>query len=172
MKVKKTKVQLISLIADFLLDHFIASENKLVVTSANDCPEQSQKGERIVQEDMKTTHEEADVIIPQQVMYAMKEGRQILTERADDTDILVLLCHFHFDQQWTIIDLFMESFGSEKSLICIRSSVQRNRSIMPSLLSAHAFGCDTVPSMSGIGKKTILKAVSTHPLTRYIDSIH
>ena len=80
----------------FSTDHFIASENKLVVTSANDCPEQSQKGERIVREDMKTTHEEADVIIPQQVMYAMKEGRQIRTVRADDTDIFVLLCHFHF----------------------------------------------------------------------------
>ena len=43
MKVTKTKVQLISLIVYFLLDHFIASENKLVITSANDCPEQSQK---------------------------------------------------------------------------------------------------------------------------------
>ena len=109
MKVTKTKVQLISLIADFLLDHFIASENKLVITSANDCPEQTQKWERIVREDMKTTYEEVDVIIPQQVMYAMKEGRQILTVRADNTltQIYLFFCAtFIFDQQWTI-DLFM-----------------------------------------------------------------
>ena len=58
----------------------------------------------------------------------------------------------------------MESFGTEKSVICIGSSVERNKSILPPLLSAHAFGCDTVPAMVGIGKKTVLKAINKQPL--------
>ena len=61
---------------------------------------------------------------------------------AEDTDIFAL-CHFYYNQQWKI-QLFMESFGVEKSLICIKSSMERNISLMPSLLSAHAFGCDTM----------------------------
>ena len=61
----------------------------------------------------------------------------------------------------------MESFGVEKSLTCIKSSVERNVSLMPSLLSAHAFGCDSIPAMFGVGKKTVLKAIKKQPLLKF-----
>ena len=71
LKVTKTKVRLISLIADDLLNHFRESPNRLVVTSANESPEQVQGGTQIIRSDICTFHEEADVIIPQQIMYAI-----------------------------------------------------------------------------------------------------
>ena len=155
-----------TLIADDLLNHFSESPNKLVVTSAAESPEQVQEGTHIIRRDMNTLHEEADVIIPQQIMHVMKEGHAIYKVITEDTDIFVLLCHFYFHQQWKI-QLFMESFGTDASVICIKSSVERNISIMPSLLSAHAFGCDTVPAMSGIGKKTVLKTIKKQPLLTF-----
>ena len=72
LKITKTTIQLISLISDYLLDNFIESQNKLVITSAEDSPKQIHNGVREVRTDMKTLHEEADVIIPQQVMFATK----------------------------------------------------------------------------------------------------
>ena len=83
---------------------------------------------------------------------------------AEDADIFALLCHFYFEQKWKI-QLFMQSFNKdETSFVCIKSSVERNKSIMPSLSSAHSFACDTVPGMFGIGKKTVLKAIQKQPL--------
>ena len=112
---------------------------------------------------MKTSHEEADVIIPQQVSSALASGCSSLKVVCEDTDVFVLLCHFYNDQDWTA-DLFMEGFAAGTSLICIKSSVERNKDILPSLLSAHSFGCDTVPSLFGVGKKTVINAIKKSPL--------
>ena len=84
-----------------------------------------------------------------------KKDTKVLKVVAEDTDLFVLSCHSYYNQQWKI-QLFMESFGVEKSLTCIKPS-ECNVSLMQSLLSAHAFGCDTVPAMFGVGKKTMLK---------------
>ena len=48
---------------------------------------------------MRTFHEEADVINPQQIVYAIKEWYEMLKVVAEDTDIFVLLCHFYDNQQ-------------------------------------------------------------------------
>ena len=76
LKVTKTKVRLISLIADDLLNHSRHSPNRLVVTSANESPEHVQGGTQTIRSNMSTFHEEANVIIPQQIMYAIKEGHK------------------------------------------------------------------------------------------------
>ena len=168
LKVTKTKVQLIAIIAENLLQHFIDSQNKLIVT-ADGAPEEIYDGIRMVRTDMKTSHEEADVIIPQQIMYAIMEGKDSVKVIAEDADIFALLCHFYFEQKWKI-QLFMQSFNKdETSFVCIKSSVERNKSIMPSLSSAHSFACDTVPGMFGIGKKTVLKAIQKQPLLLFGD---
>ena len=85
---------------------------KFIVTSDEECPEQCHQGTRITREDMKTSHEEADVIIPQQVSLKFLKSNFLL---------------------------MIEQF------VCIKSSVERNMKIIPSLLSVHAFGCDTGP---------------------------
>ena len=43
---------------------------------------------------MKTTHEETDVIIPQQMQKVMDDGYRNVKVICDDTDALVLLLHF------------------------------------------------------------------------------
>ena len=107
---------------------------------------------------MRTSHEEADVIIPQQVSIVAAAGSTCLKVICEDVDVFVLLCHFYFTENWTH-DLYMENFAAEKSLVCIKSSVQRNQKIVPYLLSAHSFACDSVPSMFGVDKKTVTKAL-------------
>ena len=88
---------------------------------------------------MKMSHEEADVIIPLQVSFALDAGKRSIVI-CEDTDIFILLCHFYHEQQWTV-ELFMTNFSTDiRTVLCIESSVERNKSIIPSLLSVHAFG--------------------------------
>ena len=65
----------------------------------------------------------------------------------------------------------MESFTADsradKSPICNESSVNRNQDIVPYMFSAHAFGCDYDPSLSGIGKKNDIKALRKTPLISF-----
>jgi hypothetical protein len=74
MKTTRTKVQWIGLIANDLLDFFLDIRRKIVVTSCEDCPEASHQGVRRVRADMRTSQEEADVIIPQQVSMVTAAG--------------------------------------------------------------------------------------------------
>ena len=162
LKTTATKVQLITLIANDLLSFFLNSERKIVVTASEDCPEESHLGEHRVRTDMRTSHEEADVLIPQQVSHLIRRGIKCLKVICDDTDVFVLLCHFYSEEKWAS-NVFMESFSADKSLICFKSSVNRHQDIVPYILSAHAFGCDCVPSLFGVGKKTVIKALRKRP---------
>ena len=112
---------------------------------------------------MRTSHEEADVIIPQQVSMVTAAGSTCLKVVCENVDVFVLLCHFYLEENWTH-DLFMECFAADKSLVCVKSSVKRHQGIVPYILSAHAFVCDSVPSMFGVGKKTVIKALQKTPL--------
>jgi hypothetical protein len=52
----------------------------------------------------------------------------------------------------------MQSFSSGRSIIDVNKTIQQHAAIIPNLLAAHAItGCDTVSSISGIGKSTVLK---------------
>ena len=66
----ETKKQLTELLAEGLLKVYINEpcEKKLAVTSQNECPVQVHLGIKTLSRGMITTHEEADVIIPQQVI--------------------------------------------------------------------------------------------------------
>ena len=63
------------------------------------------------------------------------------------------------------VDVLLEDFSADKTLISISKSVAENTSLIPSLLSAHALtGCDTVPMMFGIGKPKLINIVNKFPL--------
>jgi len=68
------------------------------VTSANPDPLQCQSGITIAREDLRTTHEEADVIIPMQVASAIAEGKNDIAINCVDTDVFVLICHLYQKQ--------------------------------------------------------------------------
>ena len=94
----KTKENLIELIAVELIDcvnKLLHSENSLIITSKSEFPIQSHNGVKITRYDLKTTFDEADYIIPHQVVTAFEEGKQKIKVISADTDVFVLLCHFY-----------------------------------------------------------------------------
>ena len=51
----------------------------------------------------------------------------------------------------------------QRGVIDIDVTVEKNRSIIPGLLTAHALsGCDTVASYYGISKRKVLRGGTTH----------
>ena len=162
----KTKENLIELISNELLDRAstLNYRRKLIVTSKSNFPEQSFEGERVTRYDMETTFDEADYIIPQQVVTAFRDGKKTVKVISADTDVFILLCHYYHSLNINV-DVLLEDFSADKKLISISKTVAENTSLIPSLLSAHALtGCDTVPMMFGVGKTKLLNILKKFPL--------
>ena len=107
---------------------------------------------------MGTTFDEADYIIPQQVD-SFSRGSE--DNQSADTDVFILLCHY-YQSVYIDVDVLLEDFSADKTLISISKSIAENTSPIPSLLSAHALtGCDTIPMMFGIGKTKLINIVKS-----------
>ena len=98
-------------------------------------------------QDMKTTQEEADTMIVQQV--AEVKAKQVLVV-ADDTDIFVLLLHLCCQGDIpATTSVLMVSPILGHAVIDINATVDLHRAIIPDLLAAHGLtGCDTVQHTS------------------------
>lgn len=164
LTVTENKTQLIDMIFAQVRDKALdlsqdtkAFHNRLVITGSSDVPTEIHFGTTIDRVDLKTSHEEADVIIPQQVMYVAAEGASVIKVVCDDTDVFVLLLHYYQTNHLSC-SLLMEGTSSERTLIDITATAEAHAQIVPQLLSAHALsGCDTVAKLSGIGKATVVK---------------
>ena len=66
---------------------------------------------------MSTTHKEADVIIPQQVITAIEEEACVKVI-SDAIDVFVLLLHFYIEQSLSTT-VFLEGTGSNRNVIDI-----------------------------------------------------
>jgi hypothetical protein len=139
--------------------------HKLVVTGADPVPiEISEGGVVISRADLATSHEEADNV--QQVLSCAAENAESkITVVADDTDVFVLLLHYHHMANLKNVVL-MESPIKGRTVVDIGKTVQKHSEIVEGILPAHALsGCDTVASYFGIGKATVLKTLrSGHSL--------
>ena len=132
-----------------------AYSNKLIVTSSDPVPQQAFLGVQSSRADMITTHEEADMIIPQQVATAVRDGRESIKVICDDVDVFVLLVYF-YNQEECKTEIYLAPTSSSSSLICIKSFVAKHSEIIPSLPAAHGMsGCDSVPMVYGIGKTKV-----------------
>ena len=141
-------------------------QKKLVVTSSKPSPQQCQNGLIIERADLKTTHEEADVIIPMQVLAAIDDGREDIAICCDDTDVFVLVSYLYHRESWES-NVFIKGFSKDAELISIQKTVDKHREIMPSLPACHILsGVDTVPQMFRIGKKKALTAVKQTSLVK------
>ena len=92
---------MINLITRALLDYCtsIKCQNTLIASGQNSIPIQTEHGIEILQRDMETTHEQADVIIPQQIHMVKQSGKtQNFKVKCDDTDVFVLLLYSHVTQ--------------------------------------------------------------------------
>lgn len=164
LTVTKNKVQLINLICEYLRQHndlLPQNGNVLVVTGAEPTP--MEVCNRNVQErsDLCTTHEEADVIIVQQVVHLANTGKSSIRVIADDTDVFVLLMHFYKEKQLTC-NLFMTGTSAGRKSADIQATVEKHKDIIEDILPAHVLsGCDTVSALWGIGKGTVLKVLKS-----------
>ena len=147
--VSKNKAQLIDLICEDLANHSQEFQHhKLVITGSLPTPIELHKGISIVHHDMKTTHEDADTILVQQVAFVQPPCAMLI---ADDTDIFVMLMHFCFHKK--IKNVYMASPVHGRAVLDINASVKDHESILPNLLVAHSItGCDSVGTYHGIGK--------------------
>ena len=167
MKAARTKVQLSNLITKSLLDHCttIKCQNTLIVTGQDSIPIQTEHGIEILRRDMENTHDEADVIIPQQIHIA-KQSVKVRNFKVicDDTDVFVLLLYYYVTQKWTS-DILLKSLEEGQPLISIKNTAEKHGSIASCLPAMHALtGCDTVPKVFDIGKVCAMNALRKNPL--------
>ena len=132
--------------------------HSLLVTGTSPIPVEVKHGVIINRNDLRTTHEEADLIMVQQAYrYILDNDTKIVTVISDDTDVFVLLVYFY----WKLglkRKVFLEATGGDHTLIDIGNTSFKNMDIVPNLVAAHALsGCDTASPYVGIGKLTIVK---------------
>ena len=153
----------------FHKDYF--SQHKLVLTGSDPCARSEINRGVIKRQYMKTTQEEADTMIVQQV--AEVKAKKVLVV-ADDTDTVVLLLHFCCQGDIPAsTSVLMVSPIRGRAVIDINATVDLHRDIIPDLLAAHGLtGCDTVATYFGIGKAAVLRVLASgvHALTYVVDT--
>ena len=110
---------------------------------------------------MATSHEEADVIIVQQMVHIayFQEGNNI-NIIYDDTDVFSLLIYYYIENGITC-NVVMEGTSSTRTIIDIGATAAKHEMIIPSILGMHSLtGYDTVSYLYGIGKATSLRALT------------
>ena len=85
---------------------------------------------------MSIRHEVADIIIPQYVITAIEEGATCAEVINDDTDAFVLLLHFYIEQSLSTT-VFLKGTGSNRNVIDIRKTAEKQKGVVPSLLAVH-----------------------------------
>ena len=151
MDVTKNKVQLIDLICEKLqkLDDE-RLKTSLVITGRYPVLMKVRSKALVQRIDMNTTHEEADGIIPRQVMTLADMGCKTINVICDDTDVYVLLANYIAVESLSV-SLIMDPTSHSRSSIDIGVTVAKHSGIVQQLIAAHAvFGCDTVGCYHGI----------------------
>ena len=138
---------------------------RLVVTGEGPVPIELTKATKIQHQDMKTTHEEADNILAQQMVISARQPNNGVCVVSDDTDVFVLLLYIYakYDLPGFVI---MLSPVKDRATIDIKSNVSANKDIILDLPAAHALsGSDTTACHYGIGKTTVVNILRTKLVT-------
>ena len=164
LTIPENKQQLIALIVEDLSQNVVMPANvnvcrRLVVTGEDAVPVEITSVARIHREDLRTTHEEADNILAQQMVHAASQTDSCVSVISDDTDVFVLLLYHYFKEKLTGL-VVMESPVQGRAIIDIRTTVNANKDIISDLPAAHALsGSDTTACYYGIGKGTVVKVL-------------
>ena len=133
--------------------------NRLVVTGQDPTPIEVSDGKVTLRHDLHTTHEEADVVIVQQMVHVALTGASSIRVISDDTDVFVLLLHF-FKSESLTCDLVMLGTCHSRTSVDIKATAQKCADFVSEILAAHVVsGCDTVSYLWGIGKGTVVKCL-------------
>lgn len=144
------------------MHEFPDTGTKLIFTGSNPIPVEFFQNRVLNRPELRTTHEEADVIIVQRMVHLASKVDSIKVV-CDDTDVFVLLMYFYVTEKLAC-NVYMENTSAPKVVIDIRASVDNNKVLICNLPAAHALsGCDTTSSLFGIGKTTIVKVLKSGP---------
>ena len=126
LSVAKNKVQLVDLLCEELqqLDD-VTLNTSLVITGISPVPTEVRSDWLAQRFDLKTTHEEADVIIPQQLVVLADMGCKTINVICDDTDVFVLLAHYFAEESLSVL-LIMEYTSRSRSSIDIEATLARH----------------------------------------------
>lgn len=96
-----------------------------------------------------------------------KGGKCKLAVVSEDTDVFVLLIHFHQCENLTC-HLIMKGTSTNICSVDIRATLEKHRELASDLMSAHIItGCDTVAYLHGAGNGTALKVLKAgHHLSK------
>lgn len=125
--------------------------------------EEIASGVRIDRRDLCSTHEEADILITQHAISLSLLGKSVRVV-CDDTDVFVLLVHFYNSKckGSNAAPMIMSSPLKERAVVDIRATAEAHSDIADDLLAIHRLsGADTVASLHGIGKATVIKVSKT-----------
>ena len=144
-------VQLINLICEELVSMATSMKESpsVLITGSSPTPIEVKHGIAIARDDIRTTHEEADLIMVQQAYQSvLNHITEIVSVISDDTGVFVVLLHFY----WRLslkTKILMQSTDNDRTLIDIGETVYANMNIIPSMVVAHALsGCDTVEEVT------------------------
>ena len=115
LNVTHNKTQLITLITKYLVDHLEDNQNELVVTSEDPVPIAIRNGEVVRRDDLRNTHEDADVIIVNQLVDLAGRGANNIRVVCDDTDVFILMLHFYCGKESKLWCHHGEPCSREKS---------------------------------------------------------
>ncbi|XP_078661436.1 uncharacterized protein LOC144905583 [Branchiostoma floridae x Branchiostoma belcheri] len=163
LAVPVNKVQIIDLICQNLIQRAQnePNEHSLVITTTDPVPVVIQDDIVFRREDLLTCHEEADVIIVQQMVKAAESGARRINIVCEDTDVFVLLLHYYAQLNLTC-RLTMEGPSAERTTIDIGATASEHGHLLSQLPAAHALsGCDTVAQCFGVGKSTVIKVLTS-----------
>ena len=131
-------------------------KHSLLVTGRASIPVEIFKVVAIERRDLETTHEEADVIIPRQVVDAATQGSKCIKVICD---VFILLIHYYEQCSLTCIVL-MEGTNRMLAVIDIGATAKQHADIAGQFLAALTLtSCDTVAFMWGIGKAKAVKVL-------------
>ena len=162
LNVYQNKVQLINMICQQVIDDCTQQKNNrmLVVKGSDFIPVEVLGGKSCARDDLRTTQEEADVIMVQQMLLLAFAGAPRIRIVSDDTDVFILLLHFYYTYNLSCTLTMESTTNSKRTVVDIGESVKEHQEVMHSILACHALsGCDTVAKLSGIGKVTALNTL-------------
>ena len=122
------------------------------------------------EEDLRTRHEEADVIIVQHMSYLANLGRRKTQVIAGKTNVFILAIHAYHPQQMTC-NVIMSPPSQSRSSINNSATVVENIPIIQNVLQLHILtGFDTVAQYWIIGKGEALNTLKVgHQLSHLGD---
>ena len=167
----KNKIQLNAMLVEGLLnsdyDTNATQKHALTIADVSYVPAEIVGSVRIDQNELCSTHEVADFVITQHAISCSLSGKCVRVV-CDDADFFVLLVHFYHIKcrGRNSAPMIMSSLVKERAVIDIGATAIARSDIADYLLAIHGTsGADTVASLQGVGKATVIKVAKKGTLS-------